>query len=65
MTPNLGERRHFDTLDTLHKIQILISKSLGNLMMRADEGPFRLHLKAHELSIIPRKLNQIQANKTK
>ena len=29
--PNLGERRHFDTLDTLEKIKILISKSLGNL----------------------------------
>ena len=28
---NLGERRHFDTLDTLEKIKILISESLGNL----------------------------------
>ena len=28
---NVGERRHFDTLDTLEKIKILISESLGNL----------------------------------
>ena len=31
MFQNLGERTHFDTLDTLKKIKILISKSLGNL----------------------------------
>ena len=29
--PNLGERRHFDTLDILEKMKILISASLGNL----------------------------------
>ena len=28
---NLGKRRHFDTLNTLKKMQILISKSFGNL----------------------------------
>jgi len=31
MIANLDERRHFDTLDTLEKIKILISESLGNL----------------------------------
>jgi len=32
MIPCLGERWNFDTLNTLKKVQILISRSVGNLI---------------------------------
>ena len=49
MIPNLGERRHFDTLYTLKKVQILISGSFDKLSFRHASIVENLKQKKHNL----------------
>ena len=50
MIPYLGERRHFHTLNTLTKVQILISKCFGNLTF--SHGSIVVHFKQESVNFV-------------